>query len=118
MAVPHFFQTSEQTCGAACLRMLFAALGVVHEEAIIAQHCALTALGSTVQDLITGAQALGFNAELLQTFGDPAAAIALSNQTPFVAMIDLAGLYGRGPLFQWHFVVPVRLDSAHVIFHD
>src|SRR5437588_11669656 len=118
MAVPHFFQTSEQTCGAACLRMLFAALGVVHEEAIIAQHCALTALGSTVQDLIVAAQVFGFSAELLKVFGEPAAVTALSSETPFVAMIDLSSLYGRGPLLQWHFVVPLRLDADQVIFHD
>src|SRR5436190_8859359 len=65
MAVPHFYQSSEQTCGAACLRMLFAALSVSHDEATIAQHCGLTPLGSTVQDLVAGARALGFNAALL-----------------------------------------------------
>jgi ABC-type bacteriocin/lantibiotic exporter with double-glycine peptidase domain len=60
MVVPHFFQSSEQTCGAACLRMLFAALGVTHDEATIAHHCGMTPLGSTVQELVLGAQALGF----------------------------------------------------------
>ncbi len=59
MVVPHFFQSSEQTCGAACLRMLFAALGVAHDEATIAQSCQTTPLGCTVQDLVMGAQALG-----------------------------------------------------------
>src|SRR5687768_1999480 len=107
MVVPHYFQSSEQTCGAACLRMLLAALGVTHDEAIIAQHCGLTPLGCTVQDLVTGAQALGFHAALLPVFGEPAAIAALSNQTPFVAMIDLASLGSPGPMFQWHFVVPL-----------
>jgi len=65
MLVPHFFQSSEQTCGAACLRMVLAALGAVHGEATIAHHCGLTPLGCTVQDVATGAQGLGFNAALL-----------------------------------------------------
>jgi ABC-type bacteriocin/lantibiotic exporter with double-glycine peptidase domain len=118
MAVPHYFQSSEQTCGAACLRMLFAALGVSHDEVIVAQHCGLTPLGCTVQDLVTGAQALGFHAALLPVLGEPAAIAALSNQTPFVAMIDLASLGSPGPMFQWHFVVPLVLAQNEVMFHD
>jgi hypothetical protein len=66
MVVPHYFQTSEQTCGAACLRMLFAALGTTHDEAIIAQHCGMS----------------------------------------------------PGPMFQWHFVVPLSLAQGEVTFHD
>jgi ABC-type bacteriocin/lantibiotic exporter with double-glycine peptidase domain len=116
--VPHFYQSSEQTCGAACLRMLFAALGVSHDEATVAQHCGLTPLGCTVQDLVTGAHALGLGAALLPAFSEPAAVVALSNETPFVAMMDLAGLYNRGPMFQWHFVVPLGLAQGEVTFHD
>jgi len=118
MAVPHFFQTSEQTCGAACLRMLFAALGFAHDEATIAQHCGLTPLGCTIQDLIAGAQGLGFHAALLPVSGEPAAIAALSQGTPFVAMIDSASLSNVGPMFQWHFVVPLRLVQDTVFFHD
>jgi ABC-type bacteriocin/lantibiotic exporter with double-glycine peptidase domain len=118
MTVPHFYQSSEQTCGAACLRMLFAALGVDRDEAIIAHHCGLTPLGCTVQDLVAGAQALGFNAALLPVSDEPAALAALSQETPFVAMIDLASLPNDGPMFQWHFVVPLRLVQDEVIFHD
>src|SRR2546421_8773244 len=102
MMVPHYFQSSEQTCGAACLRMLFAALGVAHDEAAIAQQCGLTPLGYTVQDLVTGAQGLGFNAALLPVSSEAAAIAALSNETPFVAMIELASLSNPGPMFQWH----------------
>ena len=117
MAVPHFFQSSEQTCGAACLRMLLAALGSTLDETVIAQHCGTTALGCTVQDLVTGTQALGLNAALLAIHGEPDAILALSNEVPFVVMIDLAGLSG-GPMFQWHFVVPVALIQGEVVFHD
>jgi ABC-type bacteriocin/lantibiotic exporter with double-glycine peptidase domain len=117
MTVPHYFQSNEQTCGAACLRMLFAAFGVFHDEATVAQQCALTPLGCTAQDLITAAQSLGFNAALLSTPGESAAIAALSKDAPFVAMIDLAGLY-RGPMFQWHFVVPLTLIQDEVAFHD
>jgi ABC-type bacteriocin/lantibiotic exporter with double-glycine peptidase domain len=117
MLVPHYFQLSEQTCGAACLRMLFASLRVLHEEAIIAQHCGLTPLGCTVQDLVTGAQALGFQAALLPVFGEPVAITARSHETPFVAMIDVASLGSPGPLFQWHFVVPLVLAHNEVLFH-
>ncbi len=81
MVVPHYFQSSEQTCGAACLRMLFAALGIAHDETIIAQHCGVTPLGCTVQDLVAGAHSLGFNAAMLPVTGEPAAIAALSNET-------------------------------------
>ena len=118
MPVPHFSQSSEQTCGAACLRMLMAALGGSHDEGTIAQHCGLTPLGCTVQDLVTGSQALGFNAALLPVFGEPAAIAALSNETLFVAMIDLASLSDQGPMFQWHFIVPLGLAQNEVTFHD
>lgn len=90
MTIPHYFQSSEQTCGAACLRMLFTALGHSHDEATIAQQCGTTALGATIQDLIQGSQALGFSAQLLPIFGEADAVIALSALAPFVAMIDLS----------------------------
>lgn len=118
MAVPHFFQSSEQTCGAACLRMLSASLGVVHVEATIALRCGLTPLGCTVQDLVVGAQALGFGAALLPAFDEPAAIAALSREAPFVVMIDLGSLSGGGPMFQWHFVVPLGLAQDEVTYHD
>jgi ABC-type bacteriocin/lantibiotic exporter with double-glycine peptidase domain len=118
MTVPHFFQSSEQTCGPACLRMLIAALGASHDEATIAQHCGLTPLGCTAQDLVTGAQGLGFHAAILPIYDEPAAITALSNETPFVAMIDLASLTNQGPMFQWHFVVPLALTQDEVILHD
>jgi ABC-type bacteriocin/lantibiotic exporter with double-glycine peptidase domain len=117
MIVPHFFQSDQQTCGAACLRMLFAALGTTFDESVIAQACGVGPLGCTVHDLITGAQHLAFNAALLRLYGEPDALQALSHQMPFVAMIDLAALHG-GPMFQWHFVVPLALASDEVAFHD
>jgi hypothetical protein len=98
--------------------MLLAALGTSHDEGTIAQHCGLTPLGCTVQDLVTGSNALGFNAALLPVFDEPAAIAALSNETPFVAMIDLASLSGQGPMFQWHFVVALGLVQDEVTFHD
>src|SRR5206468_3717442 len=118
MSVPHYFQSSEQTCGAACLRMLFASLGVTRDEATIAQHCAVTPLGCTVQDVVAGAQAMGFNASVLPVSDEPAAVAALSNLVPFVAMIDLASLYGGSQVLLWHFVVPLALSLGDVTFHD
>jgi ABC-type bacteriocin/lantibiotic exporter with double-glycine peptidase domain len=118
MFVPHFYQSSEQSCGPTCLRMLFASLGAAHDEATIAHLCGITSLGCTVNDLITGAQALGFRAALLQTFGEAAAILALSQEVPFIAMIDLASLSNQGPMFQWHFVVPLQLINDEVNFHD
>src|SRR5262245_25585304 len=118
MPVPHFFQSSEQTCGAACLRMLCAALGLSFDEAVIAQHCGTTALGCTPQDLVLGAERLGLSAEILPLVDEPGALAALANQVPFVAMIDLASVYNTTPLFQWHFVVPLALAQDEVTFHD
>ena len=117
MAVPHFFQSSEATCGPTCLRMLFAAMGATHDEATIAQHCGTTASGCTLQDLVTGAQAFGLNANLLHCPSEADAVAALSQNVPFVTMIDLAGLSG-GPMFQWHFIVALELTGNEVVFHD
>jgi hypothetical protein len=89
--------------------MLLAALGTSHDEGTITQHCGLTPLGCTVQDLVAGSQALGLDAALLPVFGEPGAIAALSNETPFVAMIDLANLSGQGPMFQWHFGVYLQI---------
>jgi hypothetical protein len=47
-----------------------------------------------------------------------AAIAALSQETPFIAMIDLASLSNEGPMFQWHFVVPLGLAQDEVTFHD
>ena len=68
--------------------------------------------------MVTGAQTMGFNAAVLSVFDEPAAIAALSNQTPFVAMIDLASLSPQGLMFQWHFVVPLALVQDEVLFHD
>ncbi len=97
--------------------MLFASLGVSQDEATIAQHCGVTPLGCTVQDLVQGTRAFGLNAEALPVLTEPAAIAALSNLVPFVAMIDAASLYG-GPMFQWHFVVCLARDQDEVMFHD
>ncbi|SRR6266404_7621849 len=86
MVVPHFFQSNEHTCGAACLRMLLAAFGFPYDEATIAERCSVTTLGCTIQDLVHGAQTLGVRAELLPVFGEPAAIATLSKQAPFVAI--------------------------------
>src|SRR3954451_20488887 len=109
MVVPHFFQSSPQTCGPACLRMMLAALGQAQDEGTIAQACGVTLYGCQLQDLVPGAQSLGKNAELLRVRGAQDAVAVLSNQVPFVAMIDLATLYNILPMFQWHFVVPLVL---------
>src|SRR6516164_6536789 len=114
MAVPHFYQSSEQNCGAASLRMLFGALGLSFDEATIAASCGTTPVGCTVQDLVQGTKALGLDAALLPTRSEPDAIAALSKDAPFVAMIDLASLYGRGPMFQWHFIVPLALAQDEV----
>ena len=41
MVVPHFFQSSPQSCGPTCLRMLFAAIGLTYDEGTIAQACGM-----------------------------------------------------------------------------
>ena len=118
MIVPHFFQSSEQTCGAACLRMLGAACDVAQDEATMARYCGTTELGCTVPDLVVGAHAMGLQAEILPVFGWREAIEALVHQVPCIAMIDVASLYGTTPMLQWHFVVPLALQNDMVLFHD
>src|SRR5579864_4792277 len=116
MNVPHFYQSSAQTCGAASLRMIFAALGTTCDETIIAQQCGITPLGCTPQDLVTGATTLGFNAAIMPIYNEPDAIAAMRNDAPLVAMIDLSSLHNQGPLFQWHFVVPLAVANDVVTF--
>ena len=54
---------------------------------------------------------------MLPISGEAQAVQALSNLIPFVAMIDVAELCG-GPMFQWHFVVPLFLTADQLAFHD
>ena len=61
---------------------------------------------------------MGLQAESLPVFGWPAAIEALMHQVPFIAMIDVASVYGTTPMFQWHFVVPLTLQNDRVLFHD
>jgi ABC-type bacteriocin/lantibiotic exporter with double-glycine peptidase domain len=98
--------------------MLLAALGWSLDEATLAQKCGLTSQGCTVQDLRRGARSLGLNAELLRVSGEAAALAVLSNQAPFVAMINLASWYDTMLLFRWHFVVPLAVANDEVTFHD
>lgn len=93
-------------------------LGVAQDEATIAQYCGTTELGCTVQDLVVGAHAIGLQGEIFPVFGRPAAIETLMQQVPFVAMIDVASLYGTTPMFQWHFVVPLALQRDVLTFHD
>jgi len=98
--------------------MLGAALGVVQDEATIAQYCGVTELGCTVQDLVVGAQAMGLQAEIFPVLDRSMALETLVHRVPFVAMIDVASLSGTLPMFQWHFVVPLALQQDGVRFHD
>ena len=61
---------------------------------------------------------MGLQAEILPVFGWLEAIEALVHQVPFIAMIDVASLYGTPPMFQWHFVVPLALQNDRVLFHD
>lgn len=118
MSVPHYYQSSPQSCGPASLRMLCASLGHAHDESTIAQKCGLTPYGCTIQDLVAGAQALGLNAALLPVSGGPSAVAVLSNQTPFVVMIDLASLDPTLPMLTFHCVVPLAVVQDEVVYHD
>ena len=61
---------------------------------------------------------MGLQAEILPVFSWSEAIEALEHQVPFIAMIDVASLYGTTPMFQWHFVVPLALQNDRVVFHD
>ena len=98
--------------------MLAASHGIFRDEASLGALCGTTALGCTVQDLIRSAQSLGLHAELLKTAGEQSARDALSQQAPFIAMIDVAVLCGGPMSFQWHFVVVLALAQDEVNFHD
>ena len=74
--------------------MLGAACDVAQDEATIARYCGTTELGCTVPNLVVGAHAMGLQAEILPVFGRPEALEALGHQLPFIAMIDVASLYG------------------------
>jgi len=98
--------------------MLFATVGLSHDEGTVARACGITVYGCQMQDLVTGARSLGLNAALLRVLDGQGAVVALSHQVPFVAMIDVATLHNVLPMLQWHFVVPLALVQDEVVFHD
>lgn len=117
-SVPHFYQSDEQACGPACVRMIAACLGRTLDEATIAQSCGMTTSGCTIQDLVSGCHGLGLQARLMAISSEPDALAALSNSVPFIAMIDLSSLDSSLPPIQWHFIVALELANDEVLYHD
>jgi hypothetical protein len=85
---------------------------------MIAQYCGVTELGCTIQELVVDAHTIGLQTEILPVFGRPATIETLVQQVSFIAMIDVASLYGTTPMFQWHFVVPLAMQQDIVRFHN
>lgn len=61
MKFPHFYQLESIDCGPACLRMVAKYYGKDFSLATVKKLCIVTRLGISLQDLIEGAEGLGFN---------------------------------------------------------
>jgi ABC-type bacteriocin/lantibiotic exporter with double-glycine peptidase domain len=115
--IPHYYQSGETTCGAACLRMLAAGFGKQCDEETITESWA-TANGCTENDLVRGAEALDLRASQAWYFDGPSAVQALSQNTPFIASLNYGLLNGTKPSVELHFVVALELENAEVVYHD
>jgi ATP-binding cassette, subfamily B, bacterial len=61
MAFPHFHQLEAKDCGPTCLRIIAKHYGKLYPIADIKKFCTMTRIGVSFQDIINGAQKLGFD---------------------------------------------------------
>ncbi|MBI3922263.1 MAG: C39 family peptidase [Armatimonadetes bacterium] len=118
LRVPYFVQSSESTCGPACLRMVLEPLGISCEEKRLEELCQCEAYGCTVSDLVSAATALGASAALVDR-AQPMRNLsqALEERNGVVVMIDIGASLGIS-LGAPHFVVVIGEDEDYHHVHD
>ncbi|MEW6420087.1 MAG: cysteine peptidase family C39 domain-containing protein [Nitrospirota bacterium] len=117
LEIPYFKQGKTTTCGPACVRMVMAYNGIKKSETELEETCETSWLGNTCEELATGAQKAGFEAEVIENATMESLEDSLRSGIPIIALLDPAVLYGGVQGFG-HFVVIFGLKEGMVYYHD
>lgn len=115
--VPYFKQEKNTTCGPACVRMVMAYCGIEKPEIELEELCETGWLGNTCEDLASGAQKVGFQAEVVENLSAERLEDLLRKGIPVIALLDPAILYDGIQGFG-HFVVIIGLEKSLMYYHD
>ena len=117
LKVPYFKQEKETNCGVACLRMVAAFHEKEVSELDLEDSCETSWLGNTCSELIHGIEKYGFEAEEVEHITIDYLVSILTGNSPMIALIDPAVLYGGLEGFG-HFVVIIGLEGDKIWYHD
>jgi len=117
LEVPYFRQEKWFTCGPACLRMIFAYLGIDVTEKAMETTCETTELGTIPTQISTGAAKLGLGAIATKNADLEDLRRNLEDRLPVIVLIDPSYIYGEIAGFG-HFVVVVGIENGEIIYHD
>jgi hypothetical protein len=123
--LPLYRQEKPKTCALACLRMVLASYGTYVEEGVLESQAHLEAEGTPIEELERLARQYHLTAEIQETTVVDLRRILAEERLP-IAYIDRAvfDLTPRQRLkhsireAKIHVVVPTRVTTASVAFHD
>ncbi len=115
--VPYFRQEKWFTCGPACLRMIFAYLGIDVTEKVLETTCETTELGTIPTQISTGAAKLGVESIATKNADLEDIRRNLEDRLPVIVLIDPSYIYGGIAGFG-HFIVVLGVEEGEVIYHD
>lgn len=117
LKIPYFRQEKNTTCGAACVRMVFAFYGKDTSELELEDACETSWLGNTCGEIVSGINKLGFEAEEIEHVTPKYLSAQFEKEYPMIALIDPAVLYGGLEGFG-HFVVITGIEDDKIYYHD
>ena len=117
LKIPYFRQETNTTCGVACVKMVLAFHGKEISEIELEDACETSWLGNTCGEIVSGIKKLGFEAEEVDNVTIKYLSAQLKKNSPLVALIDPAVLYGGLEGFG-HFVVITGIEDDKIYYHD
>jgi ABC-type bacteriocin/lantibiotic exporter with double-glycine peptidase domain len=123
--LPLYAQEKRNTCALACLRMVLAAYGTHLDESAIEAETTIEDEGAPIEEIERLARRYGLVAEIQETTLTDLGRILRQGGLP-IAFID-RGVFDMAPHERLkhsihdakiHTVIPTRLSSASVTFHD
>ncbi len=115
--IPYFKQEKNTTCGVACVRMVFAFYGKEVSEYELEEACETSWVGNTCGELVQGVSKFGFEAEGIDHVSLEYLQSLLKQNSPLIALLDPAVLYGGLEGFG-HYVVIKGLEDDKIYYHD
>ncbi|MFZ2359881.1 MAG: C39 family peptidase [Anaerolineae bacterium] len=117
LAVPHFRQSSPETCLPACVRMVLAYRGREHSEHELAEVLGtVRGLGTNPESAITGLERMGYHALWFENATRERLADLLSQNWPVIVFLRAANLpHGHAGV---HAVVLIEIDDGQVTCLD